>query len=505
LSSRPEKYDRLVGILADVVNLRHAAALLYWDQQTMMPTAAAQARGHHMATVDKLAHAKLTSPEVGQLLDDLKDHEATLPYDSDEAATLRVARRQYEKATRIPPDLIVRISLAGAEGYVTWRQAREANDYKVFQPALERTYALMREVTEALGWEDHPLDALVDEFEPGLKTAQIEALFDDLRATLVPLGQAIFNRPGTIDDGPVRRHFPSEAQLAASQEAAVAVGFDLDTRGRLDLSVHPFTTSFSPCDVRITTKVDESFLPTSLFATLHEAGHGLYEQGLPVAFQESILGEGASSGIHESQSLLWENVVGRSRGFCEFFLPRLRSLFPDQLGGMSPEGFYRAVNKVQPSLIRVDADEVTYNLHVMIRFELEKAVFDGRLSLGDLAEAWRAKFKDYLGIVPPDDLSGVLQDIHWTGGFGACFVSYTVGHVSGLQLYEKARAEIPDLERGFARGDFAALREWMNRNVHAHGRKYTPQELVERATGRRLETGPYLTYIKGKFKDIYGL
>jgi carboxypeptidase Taq len=505
LSSGSEKYGRLEELLAEVVGLRRAASLLHWDQQTMMPKAGAAARGNHMAVLGKVAHEKFTSPEVGKLLEDLRAHEASLPYDSDEAGAIRVARRGYEKATRLPPDLVVRLSRASTEGFATWLQAREAKDYKVFLPALERIYGLMREVTDVIGWRDHPLDALLDNFEPGMKIAEIEGVFDELRATLVPLCKAIFARTGAVDDGPTRLRYPCEPQMTASREAARAIGFDLETRGRLDLSVHPFTTSFSPDDARITTKVDEDFLVTSLFASLHEAGHGLYEQGLPTRFQQSVLGDGASAGLHESQSLLWENVVGRSRGFWEFFLPRLRAIFPAQLGGVSTESFYRAVNKVQPSFIRVDADEVTYNLHVMIRFELEKAVFDGELSLKDLAEAWRAKFRDYLGITPPDDLVGVLQDIHWTGGFGACFASYTVGHVSCLQLYEEAVREIPDLEAGFARGEFAPLREWMGRKVHAHGHKYGPRELVERATGRPLTTGPYLGYIKRKFGEIYGL
>ena len=501
----PDSYLRLTELLAEVVNLRRVAALAYWDQQTMMPRAAAAARGNHLAALNKIAHEKFTSPEVGRLLEELRSYEASLPYESDEASTIRVARREYEKATRLPPDLVVRLSRAQTQAFTVWLQAREANDYKVFRPALERLYGVTREVTEALGYEEHPLDALLDRSEPGMKAREVEALFDRLRTELVPFCRAVLERAGAVDDGFLRQRFPEAAQLAAGRDAAALTGFDLSSRGRLDLSVHPFTISFAPDDVRITTKFDEHYLPTGLYACIHEAGHGTYEQGIPSRFAESLLGDGASGGLHESQSLLWENVVGRGRGFCEYFLPRLKTYFSDQLEGVSVESFYRAVNKVQPSFIRVDADEVTYNLHVMIRWELEKAVYDGRLDLSDLADAWNAKFREYLGIEPPDDLHGVLQDIHWTSGFGADFASYTIGHVSCAALYARARADIPDLEAGFPRGEFRPLLEWMNRNVHAWGAKLEPQELLVRVTGRPLEAGPYLTYIKDKFSAIYGL
>ena len=505
MASGSERFERLAALVAEVVNLRQASGILYWDQQTMMPKAGAEARGNQMATLDKLAHEKFTRPEIGQLLEDLRSYEASRPHDSDEASAIRVTRREYEKATKLPPDLVERLSRAANDGFGVWLQAREARDYQVFRPALERTYGLMREVADVLGYQDHPMDPLLDQSEPGMKVAEVETLFAELRETLVPLCQAIFAKVDAVDDRPLRQRFPHDQQMAASREAARIAGFDLETRGRLDLSVHPFTSGFSPNDVRITTKVDEDFLPTSFFASLHEAGHGNYSQGVPVKFQQSLLDDGPSAGLHESQSLLWENVVGRSRAFWEFYYPSLKRVFPAQFDGVSMESVYRAVNKVQPSFIRVDADEVTYNLHVMIRFELEKAVFDGKLALKDLDEAWNAKFKDYLGLTPPDDLAGVLQDIHWTGGFGAAFAGYTIGHVSCLQLYEKTRRDIPGLEAGFARGEFAPLLGWMNRNIHAHGSKFTPQELLERATGRPLTAEPYLEYIRRKFGGIYGV
>jgi carboxypeptidase Taq len=502
---RNEKYERLTQLLADVCVLQQVGQIVMWDQHTQMPSAGAGARAHHLAVVSKVSHEKLTDPEIGRLLEELRDYEESLPYESDEASTIRVARREYERATKLPPDLIVRLSRARSDAHEAWLRAREAKDYKVFRPALGTMVGLMEEVAETLGYKEHPIDALLDYTEPGVTVADLERLFGELREHLVPLVKAVSEKLDAVDDSCLHQHFDRDKQVAAAEEAVRAIGFDLDERGRMDFSVHPFTTSFSANDVRITTRVDENYLSACFFACLHEAGHGTYMQGLPARLDQSILQDGASSGLHESQSRLWENIVGRSRAFWEFFYPRLVRYFPDQLAKVSVEEFYRAVNKVEPSLVRVEADEVTYNLHIMIRFELEKAVFDGKLDLRDMPSAWNAKFEEYLGLTPPDDLVGCLQDIHWTFGFGAGFPGYTIGNVASVQLYEEALKEHPDLPDQFARGEFADLLGWMNRNVHAHGRRFEPQELLERITGRPLEAGPYLAYIKRKFSDIYGL
>lgn len=499
------KYDRLAELLAEVANLQHVSSVLFWDQQTMMPKGGAQARGGQMAALSKVRHEKFTSPEIGSLLEELKGYEASLPYESDEASTIRVARREYQKATKLPPELVVRRSRAGTEGFKAWLAAREAKDYKIFRPALENTVGVMREVAEALGYEEHLLDAFLDQSEPGMKTRDLEALFAELRETLVPLVKAISANGGAVDDSFLHQPYDCDRQVAASREAVRAIGFDLETRGRLDFSVHPYTIDMAPADVRITTRVNETFPSTCFFAALHEAGHGIYGQGIPSRFGESILGDGASSGLHESQSRLWENVVGRSRAFWEFYYPRMKDYFPTQLGAVPLEAFYRAANKVQPSFVRTEADEVTYNLHIMVRFELEKAVFDGKVAVKDLAEAWNAKFKDYLGLTPPNDLLGVLQDIHWSAHFGASFTSYTIGNVASIQLYERAVRELGDLSKLVARGEFAPLRTWTNENVHAHAAKLKPQELLERVTGRPLDAKPYLGYIKRKFGEIYGV
>ncbi len=506
MPNQDPRYARLVELLAEVVHLRMVASLLFWDQQTMMPKGGADTRGAQMADIRKLAHARLTSPEVGELLETLRGYESSLPYDSDEASTIRIARREYGKQTKLPSDLVVRRSRAATAGYKAWLASREAKDFKVFRPALETIVAVMREEADALGWDTHPLDPILGLEEPGLKIAEIEALFAKLRETLVPLVKAIAEKAGSVEDSFLHVPYDREKQVAAAREAVRAIGFDLDTRGRMDFSVHPYTIDIAaPNDVRITTRVNETFPNQCFFASLHEAGHGTYAQGIPERLGESILGDGASGGIHESQSRLWENLVGRSRAFWQFFYPRFREYFPTQLGGVSEEAFYRAVNKVAPSFIRTEADEVTYNLHIMVRFELEKAVFDGKLAVADLAEAWNAKFKDYLGIAPPNDLLGVVQDIHWSSRFGASFVSYTIGNVSGVQFYERAKKDIPDLEKGFAKGEFRPLLKWMNDNVHAWGAKLEPQELLKKVTGSSLDPAPYLGYIKRKFGEIYGV
>lgn len=500
-----EKYDRLVSRLAEVVDLSRAAAVLAWDQQVNMPRGGMKARGDQLATLSSLAHDRFTSPEIGELLNDLAAYERELPYESDEASLIRVTRREYEKETKLPADLVAELAKAGNEGYAAWLQAREAKDYGLFRPALERIYRLMVEKAQALGYGNRPLDAFVDESEPGMTIADVEKLFSELKETLVPLVAAIRERLDRVDDSVVLKYYDKDAQWKIGLEAVRAIGFDLDARGRQDLSVHPFTTSFSPDDVRITTRLREREFTMGFFASLHEAGHGTYEQGLPKRLERTILCRGASGGLHESQSRLWENVVGRSHEFWEFFYPTMQRYFPEQTAGVSLDAFYAAVNRVQPSFIRTEADEVTYNLHIMIRTELEKAVFDGQLAIADLERAWNDKYREYLGIVPKDPVEGVLQDIHWSGGFGASFISYTIGNIIMVQLFEAACREIPDLKAGFAKGRFAPLLHWMNEHVHTHGAKFQPLELVRMATGADLSARPYLDYIVKKFSALYGL
>ena len=498
-------YQRLLEILAEIEDLKMAAAVLYWDQQTEMPPGGSVARGEQLTTLRRLAHEKLVQPKVGELLADLVTEAATMPGDSDQASMIRVAKREYEMATRIPSRLVVAMSEASDLAYHKWLEARAANDFATFVPALERVVALSRETAAALGYEDHPLDALIDQVEPGLDASKVAALFAELREPLVGLTRRIVASDAGRRAGLLHQEYPAGKQLELGMAAVRAIGFDVDRRGRQALSVHPFSISFSPDDTRITTRINRDYLGTSFFALLHEAGHGTYMQGIPDRLRRSILHEGASAGLHESQSRLWENVVGRSRYFWQHFLPVARAVFPSQFGTATVEEAYAAANVVRPSLIRVEADEVTYNLHIMIRFELEKAVLDGTLDLADLPEAWNRKFAAYLGITPPDDLTGVLQDIHWTMRFGGSFQSYTIGNVASIALYRQALSENPGMHLDWSEGRFDSLLRWMQDKVHAHGSKFTPEELLVRATGAGLTAGPYLEHITDKYTELYQL
>lgn len=500
-----ERYNLLLARMQEVIDLQKAGAVLYWDQQVNIPKAGMVARGNQLTTLGNVVHAKFTSPEVGELLSSLEGWAKTLPHESDEASMIRVARREYDKETKLPADLVTELMAAANNGYRAWLEAREAKDFKIFRPALERIHKAMVEKAHALGYTDQPINAFVDESEPGLTIAEVDKLFSELKPALVPLVAAIRERADRVDDSMVFKHYDRDAQWKIGLEAVRAIGFDLDTRGREDVSVHPFTISFSPDDARITTRIREREFTMGFYASLHEAGHGTYEQGLPKHLERTVLCNGASGGVHESQSRLWENVVGRSREFCEFFYPTVQRYFPGQTAGVSLDTFYGAVNAVHPSFIRTEADEVTYNLHIMIRTELEKAVFDGKLAIADLEQAWNDKYKEYLGIVPADPVEGVLQDIHWSGGFGAAFISYTFGNIIMVQLFDAACRELPGLRAGFAKGRFSPLLRWMNERVHAHGAKYKPLELVRMATGTELTAKPYLSYIKTKFSELYGL
>ena len=414
-----------------------------------------------------------------------------------------MARREHEQATKLPVKLVMEFSRARSSAYVEWIKARQAKDFSLFAGSLERIYDLSRQAAEALGYQDHPLNAILKQSEPGMTVADFEQLFDELRTTLVPLAKSIQDAE-QVNDAMLRQEYDPAKQWDIGLAGVRAINFQLD-EGRADFSVHPFSITFAPKDTRITTRIIRDDFPPCFFGLLHEAGHGHYMQGIPERFRHTPLASGASGGMHESQSRTWENLVGRSRSFWQRFYPVAQAYFPDQTKGVSLEQWHRAVNRVKPSFIRVEADEVTYNLHIMIRWELEKAVYDGKLQIKDLSEAWNAKFEQYLGIVPPNDLVGVLQDIHWTGGFGAGFQSYTLGNVISVQLYEACLRDRPELAGQFAAGDYSGLLSWSREHVHSHGAKYGPQELVKIATGQPLSAKPYLGYITKKYSEIYGL
>ncbi len=498
-----EKFNILKSRLKDIHNLNNASAVLGWDQQTYMPPGGAAARAEQLATLDKISHELFTCDEVGELLADLS--QAGFEYDTIEASTVRVAQRDYAKARKLSPELVEEMSRTFAMGQQIWTKARAEKDFSQFQEILTKIVDLNIQVAEAYGYEDSIYDALLDQYEPDMKTADVVKVFTELKATLVPLVKAIVENKDAVDDSVLRQDFDESLQWDFGLIPLQAIGFDLQ-RGRQDKSAHPFTTSFSVTDVRLTTRVYKDSFSTALFGTLHEGGHGLYEQNVAPALDGTLLSSGTSLGIHESQSRMWENLVGRSIAFWQFYYPRLQEFFPAQLNNVSMDTFYRAVNKVEPGFIRVEADEVTYSMHIFLRFELEQDLLTQELKVADLPAAWNAKMEEYLGLTPPDDAVGVLQDIHWSGGSIGYFPTYALGSILSLQFYNQTLQDIPDLHKQFAQGEYGALLDWFRTNIHQHGRKFTANELVKRVTGAEgIVAEPYLNYIKQKYSEIYRL
>jgi carboxypeptidase Taq len=490
--------------LATVSDLQRASAVLNWDQQTYMPPRGATARAEQLATLDKLAHELFTADGIGALLNDLQDDAAKLWYDSDEASLIRVTARDYEKAKRVPPALIEEISRTSSLALEVWTKARADSDFKAFQPYLEKILDLEIQLANCLGYEERIYDALLDQYEPEMTTAQVQAIFDDLKKELVPFVRAIAQRVDRVDGDCLHREYDEQKQWDFGIEVIRRLGFDFEG-GRQDKSVHPFTTGFGLGDTRITTRVNRNYLPSMLFGTVHECGHALYDMGYRPELDRTPIEGGASSGAHESQSRLWENVVGRSRSFWKHWFPRLREVFPTSLADQDAESFYRAVNKVQPSLIRVEADEVTYSLHIMLRFEIENGLVERKLSVADVPAAWNAKMKEYLGIVPPNDALGCLQDIHWSNGYIGYFATYSLGSMFAVQLWDRAVRDVPTLPAQIEHGEFGDLLNWLRANVHTHGRKFTLDELSRRVTGEPLQPQSYIRYLKQKYGEIYGV
>lgn len=497
-----KKLEQLKTMLAEIADLGKAAAVLGWDQQVNMPPGGAEARGNQLALLGRLAHERATSPELGRLLEDLQAEASALDPDSDEARLIKVAARDYEKATRVPADFIVEMTQVATQAFQVWVEARQKSDFALFRPHLERIVELARRYVGFFPPADHPYDILLDNYEPGMKTAEVKAIFDALRPQQVALIQRIGQRP-QVDDSFLYQPFDEKKQWDFGVEVITKFGYDWQ-RGRQDKSPHPFTTSFGMGDVRITTRVDPNFLNPMLFGTIHECGHALYEMGIDPAYERTALEGGASLAIHESQSRLWENLVGRSLPFWEHFYPRLQEYFP-QLSDVPLDRFYRGINKVEPSLIRVEADEATYNLHIMLRLELEIALLEGTVAIKDLPQVWNAKMQEYLGVVPSNDAEGVLQDVHWSNGDFGYFATYALGNLISAQLWEAVHRDIPDLDGQIRSGRFDALLAWLREKIYRHGRKYEPQELVERVTGARIDPAPYLRYLNAKFGSIYGV
>lgn len=498
-----EKLDRLKDIMGEIYDLRHAAALLSWDQQTYMPAGGNEARGHQLGTLGKTLHNLATSEEVGRLLSDLKEEFAGASEDSDEAALIRVATRDYNKATCIPEEFIVEQAMVTAKAFEAWAAARSKKDFSIFRPHLEKIVELVQKYVTFFPPADHPYDTLLDDFEPGMKTADVKAIFDELRPKQVELIRAIAGRP-PVNDKFLHKKYNEQKLWEFSANITRAFGYDW-TRGRMDRAPHPFENSFSVNDVRITNRWDPANALSTVFSAMHESGHAMYEQGVNPAYERTSLVHGTSLAVHESQSRMWENLVGRSLPFWEFFYPKLKALFPTQLEGVGLKNFYKAINRVEPSLIRVNADEATYNLHIMLRLETEIAMVEGKVEIKDLPEIWNAKMQDYLGITPPDDAVGVLQDIHWSYGSIGYFSTYALGNLISAQLWEKIRKDIRGLDDEIRKGKFDELLGWLRENVHRHGRKYDPQDLVKRVTGSKIDPAPYVRYLTRKYSDIYGL
>jgi carboxypeptidase Taq len=498
------KLQELKNRLMEVDSLNGAASVLHWDQTTYMPPGGAEARGRQVALLQQLAHEKFTDPAIGKLLDDLQPYAESLPYDSDEAGLMRVTRREYEKAVKIPPSFTAEFATHVAATYQAWTTARPANDFAAMQPYLEKTLDLSRRLADFFPGYDHVADPLIDFADYGMKAADIRRIFAELREQLVPLVQAITAQP-VADSSCLFQPFAEDKQLAFGLDIIRRYGFDFE-RGRQDKTHHPYMTKFSLGDVRITTHVKEDDLSDALFGTLHEAGHAMYEQGICMDYEGTPMAGGTSAGVHESQSRLWENLVGRSLGFWEYFYPRLQEMFPEQLNAVSLDTFYRAINKVERSLIRIDADEVTYNLHVMIRFDLELQLLEGALPLRDLPEAWHERYRADLGMAAPDDRDGVLQDVHWYGGvIGGAFQGYTLGNILSAQFYDAAVEARPQISNEIQRGEFGALHGWLKENIYQYGSKYTASELIERATGGGLRIAPYISYLRAKYGELYEL
>jgi len=491
--------------LAEIHDLNRVSSLLGWDQAVTMPPGGAAVRAEQMATVGRIAHERLTSPEIGRLLDDLEGYEASLPYDSDDASLIRVTRYDYERARQVPTELRTEMTRVASLSRNAWASARASSDFGAFLPFLQHTIDLKKRYIDCFEPASEPYDVLLAEFERGLPTSEVRGIFTQLKQAIVPLIAAVAEHADAVDDRCLYGHFPIPQQREFCLSVLRRFGYT-DQEWRFDPTAHPFATNTGLGDIRLTTRYYEDNIAPAVFGSMHECGHGLYEHGIDRALERTPLCRGTSLGIHESQSRLWENLVGRSRAAWTGFLPSLKAAFPGQFDAVDLETFYRAINKVKPGLIRVEADELTYGLHVVLRFELEQEMLSGAIPLADLPEAWNARMKSYLGVDVPDVASGVLQDVHWSLGYVGYFPTYVLGSIASAQIWDKALAALPDLPHQIARGEFSPLREWLRQNLHRHGRKFTPKETLQRVTGSdTVDVGPYVKYLTTKYSEIYGL
>jgi len=497
-------YQQVVDHARQTALLASVSSVLGWDERTQLPAAAGEHRADQMTLLSGMIHERNTDPRQGERLGELSESSLAADPHSETGTTIRQLRREYDKATRLPRSLVEELTRTAVLGQQAWEKARAADDFALFRPLLARTIELKRQQADALGYAECRYDALLDEFEPHETTANVGRVLAGLRDELVPLVAEIANSGRQAPVDLLAREYPAARQSEFGRSVAAKIGFDF-SRGRLDTTAHPFCSEMGPNDVRITTRYDERFLPSAFFGILHEAGHGLYEQGLRTELWGLPTGQAVSLGIHESQSRMWENVVGRSREFWQLFFPHAQREFPAALAEASLEDFYFAVNDVRPSLIRVEADEVTYNLHILIRFELEPKLLDGDLPVDDLPTAWNALYRQYLGIEAASAADGVLQDIHWSFGALGYFPTYTLGNLYAAQFFEAAQRDLGPLGPQFADGTFEPLLSWLREKIHRQGQCYTAAELVERVTGRPLSHAPLMGYLRKRFGPLYGV
>jgi carboxypeptidase Taq len=503
----PEKKEKLLKELYDINReatiLGSCHSVLDWDERTYMPRGGAENRANMISLIAGMVHEKLTSPRIGEIIGELLSDGINSNEDSIDAANVRELKRDYDLNVKIPRSLVEELSKTVTLAQGKWQEARANADFPAFLPWFEKVVDLKQQVAEALGYEGKPYNAMLDIFEPGATTDEIAETFAGLRNELVKLLEKIESSGKKPDKSIITRDYPIDLQKSFGSEASRAIGFDYHT-GRLDETVHPFCAGFGPGDTRITTRYNKNHFPGAFFGILHESGHGIYDQGLLEDHYGTPCGESISLGIHESQSRMWENMVGRSRSFWKHFFPKAQKTFTDALGNVTLEQFYFAINDVRPSFIRVESDEATYNLHILLRFEIESAFFNGDLPLKDVPHVWNENFEKYFGIKPPNDAKGCLQDVHWSGGLIGYFPTYSLGNLYAAQFFAYADKELGGLHAQFEKGDFKPLLDWLRKNIHQHGRRYRATELVKKVTGKPLSHEPMIDYMTKKFGELYG-
>ncbi len=501
---RKDLTEELYGLTKEISTLNSCLAVLDWDERTYMPPNGSENRANQIALLAGMSHDRLTSSRIGEIINELL-YIGLNPTDDDiDSANLREIKRAYDRAVKIPKSLVEELSRTITLSQRAWQEAREKSDFAAFKPWMEKIVKLKRQEAEAVGYDGTPYNAMLDDFEPGATTEQITKVFAGLRNELVDLIAKIKSSGNGPDGSIITRDYPVDRQEKFGMDVAAAIGFNFES-GRLDLTVHPFCTGFGPGDIRITTRYNKNHFPGAFFGIMHEAGHGIYEQGLLDKYYGTPCGESTSLGIHESQSRMWENMVGRNKSFWKHFFSKAQATFPKALKDVTLDQFHFAVNDVRSSYIRVEADEATYNLHILLRFEMESAFFNGDIKVEDVPAIWNEKFEKYFGIKPPDDREGCLQDVHWSAGLIGYFPTYTLGNLYAAQFFAKAGEDLGDLDSQFAKGDFSQLLGWLRENIHQHGQRYRAEDLVKKVTGKPLSHQPLMEYLNAKFSELYGI